>query len=238
MDLAVASPGVAGSSCSSCSSRHSLTERAPMPARIEHLHDREHALDLLDARIEFGLEAGADDIQRLAQVAVIIDRIDDRAADREIARVELRQFQLPQQVIAQRSGRSSRQTPAGGPHRRCRRRSMDSPPDRPIGRDQPSSITSTGGSSARRGGLGRGLGGRQLLVGAALGVLVLLEHDVGFEQLADVRLQLDGRQLQQPDGLLQLRRHRQLLAELELQRRLKHESCLRRCSRCLRYVIS
>jgi len=49
-----------------------------------------------------------------------------------------------------------------------------------------------------------------------------------FEQLADVRLQLDGRQLQQPDGLLQLRCHRQLLAELELQRGLKHKTCRRR----------
>ena len=83
MALALASPGVAGSSCSSCSSRHSLTERAPTPGRIEHLHDAEHALDFLHAGIELGLEAGADHIQRLAQIAVVVDRIDHRAADRE-----------------------------------------------------------------------------------------------------------------------------------------------------------
>jgi hypothetical protein len=43
-----------------------------------------------------------------------------------------------------------------------------------------------------------------------------LQHDVGFKQLADVRLQLYGGHLQQPYGLLQLRRHRQLLAHAQL----------------------
>ena len=34
-----------------------------------------------------------------------------------------------------------------------------------------------------------------------------------FERFADLRLQFEHRQLQQADGLLQLRRHRELLAE-------------------------
>jgi len=54
--------------------------------------------------------------------------------------------------------------------------------------------------------VGRGAEGLEALRG--LGVLVGLEHHVGFEQFADVRLQFQGRHLQQADGLLQLRRHR------------------------------
>jgi hypothetical protein len=49
-----------------------------------------------------------------------------------------------------------------------------------------------------------------------------LEHHIGFEELADVRLQLKSRQLQEPDRLLQLRGHRELLTQLQLQRRFQH----------------
>ena len=49
-----------------------------------------------------------------------------------------------------------------------------------------------------------------------------LEHDVALEQLADVGLQLERGQLQEADGLLQLRGHRQLLTQLELQGRFQH----------------
>ena len=62
------------------------------------------------------------------------------------------------------------------------------------------------------------LGGGDRLEGTgALGLFRGLEHDVRLEQLADVRLQLDRRQLQQPDRLLQLRGHGQLLTQLQLQ---------------------
>ena len=53
-------------------------------------------------------------------------------------------------------------------------------------------------------------------------VLFLLEHDVGLERLLHLRLQLEHGKLQQLDGLLQLRGHRKLLTELELQGRLEH----------------
>ena len=43
-----------------------------------------------------------------------------------------------------------------------------------------------------------------------------------LERFLDLRLQLEHGQLQQLDRLLQLRRHRQLLTELELQGRLEH----------------
>ena len=45
-----------------------------------------------------------------------------------------------------------------------------------------------------------------------------LEHGIGFERFLNLLLKIEGRQLQQPNGLLQLRGHRQLLAHLELER--------------------
>ena len=47
----------------------------------------------------------------------------------------------------------------------------------------------------------------------AAGLVLGLEHDVAFQRLADLRLEFQYRQLQQADGLLQLRGHRELLAE-------------------------
>ena len=49
-----------------------------------------------------------------------------------------------------------------------------------------------------------------------------LEHDVALERLADVRLQVECGQLQKANRLLELRGHRQLLTQPELQRRFEH----------------
>ena len=73
----------------------------------------------------------------------------------------------------------------------------------------------------------RGLGllgrGDERLEGPGdLGLFHGLEHHVALEQLADVRLELERGQLQKPDRLLQLRGHRQLLTQLQLQRRFQH----------------
>ena len=46
-------------------------------------------------------------------------------------------------------------------------------------------------------------------------VFLAFEHRVGVEGFLDFLLQVEGRQLQQANGLLQLRSHRQLLAHLE-----------------------
>ncbi len=58
-----------------------------------------------------------------------------------------------------------------------------------------------------------------------VGIFDGLEHHVALEQFADVGLQLEGRHLEQADGLLQLRRHGQLLTHTQLQRRFQHVSC-------------
>jgi len=61
-----------------------------------------------------------------------------------------------------------------------------------------------------------------------VGLLDRLQHDVRFEQLTDVRLQLESGQLQKADGLLQLRGHGQLLTQTELQGRFQHGGTVRR----------
>ena len=67
------------------------------------------------------------------------------------------------------------------------------------------------------GGRDRFRGGEGLERARGLGLFHGLEHDVAFEQFADVRLQFERGHLQEADGLLQLRGHRQLLTQLELQ---------------------
>ena len=92
-------------------------------------------------------------------------------------------------------------------------------------------MTSSGPGSSEFGGFAsfRGFGfrlarGRDLVERGEVDrvVLLLLEHDVGLERLHHLCLQLEHGQLQQLDGLLQLRGHRKLLTELELQGRLEH----------------
>ncbi len=57
--------------------------------------------------------------------------------------------------------------------------------------------------------LGRGLVAR---LGNVRQVLHL-EHDVLFERVLDLRIEVENRQLQQANGLLQLRRHGERLSE-------------------------
>ena len=78
----------------------------------------------------------------------------------------------------------------------------------PRGRRSPARPTRLASSSAR------GLG------------LLDLEHEVLVERRLDLRLQLHDRKLQQADRLLELRRHRQLLRQLQLQRRFQHANTL------------
>ena len=66
---------------------------------------------------------------------------------------------------------------------------------------------------------GFGLGGFE-----APGLVLGLEHHVALERFADLCLEFEDRQLQQADGLLQLRGHRELLAKFELQGWLEHSS--------------
>ncbi len=46
-------------------------------------------------------------------------------------------------------------------------------------------------------------------------VFLAFQHRIGFQGFLDFLLQIERRELEQTYGLLQLRRHRQLLAHLE-----------------------
>jgi hypothetical protein len=148
-------------------------------------------------------QRSADFLELVADVAVFVDGIDDRLADRGRARVEVLQFELPEQVVRQgflgtvglfefdirfrRSGRIGR---AGA---------LDVVPVRIVAEFRLGRLLALGRL--------RSLGGHWFLG---------LEHDVLFQRIANLGLQLHDRQLQQPDGLLQLRCHCQLLSQPQL----------------------
>ena len=62
--------------------------------------------------------------------------------------------------------------------------------------------------------------GSQLVVG----FFDQVQHGIGLDGLADLRLEFQGGELHQPDRLLQLRRHRQLLAHAQGKRLFHHSS--------------
>ena len=121
---------------------------------------------------------------------------------------------------------SCRDSPAESANSCCR--SSSSPvhgvsADPTLRSPQPSSRISTvfsvGGRSGSEVSAG---GGLTSTFCGGLGLLVRLEHDVALEKFADMRLKLERGQLEESDGLLQLRGHRQLLTQPELQRRFQH----------------
>ena len=180
-----------------------------MPARIERLHQLEHALDFGGVRGDFGQQRGGDVVERVGDVAVVVDGIDDGARDGELARREIGVFELADQVILQRQLRV-----VGD-----------------FGGALVVIAPGIGAGAALAPGVFDDFGfdddfGCRLRIDALLfrhrmrferferaGGFVFvhgLEHDVAFELLADVRLQLQRRHLQEADRLLQLRGHREL----------------------------
>ena len=83
---------------------HAFADRARADAgRIELLHELdEHLLDVFDRHENVRRQRCADRLEIVGQVAVVVDRVDDRLADRRRARVEVLELELPEQMIAQR----------------------------------------------------------------------------------------------------------------------------------------
>ena len=192
--------------------------------RIERLNDvREGGFDLGGLALDLGPQGVGDLLQRLRQVAVVADGIDDGARDGQLARRELRQLELPQKMFLQRL--------AGGVGEFLLPVIVIAAPGG-VGRSDaalaPALIQHLDGALARsfRGGFGRFRRRRVLqrrgVEAFLMAIVHRLQHDVGLEEFADMRLQLEGGQLQEPDGLLQLRGHRQLLTQPELQRGFQH----------------
>src|SRR6185437_15215094 len=190
--------------------------------RVEGLDTGKRRLDLGSVTVNLGPQCIGDLLQRLGEIAVIADGIDDGTSDRELPRLEPYQLELPEQILLQ------------GLTRRIGELLLAviviAAPGGFRGSDTliaPALIEHLDGALPRgRRRLDR-LGGRGILEGAGLETFLVpiihrLEHHIGLEELTDVRLQLESGQLQEPDRLLQLRGHRQLLTQLELQRGFQH----------------
>ena len=68
---------------------------------VELLHELdEHLLDVFDRHQHVGRERRADRLEVVGQIAVVIDRVDDRLTDGRRARVEILELELPEKMVA------------------------------------------------------------------------------------------------------------------------------------------
>ena len=153
---------------------------------------------------------------RVGEVAVVVDRIDDGARDGEVPRLEVGVFELPDEMILQRQrgvvgdfgGALVVVAPGVGARAAFAPVVFDD-----LGFD------GDFGSRLRVDALllRHRMGFERFELAGGFVFVHGLEHDVAFELLADVRLQLQRRHLQETNGLLQLRGHGQRLTQLQLQ---------------------
>ncbi len=203
-----------------------LGDRARADARrVELLDDGEHGLDARGVGPDVRGDRGGDRLRGLGQVAVVIDGVDDRAADRELLRRQVRELELPPEVVLQR---------VSGLVGEFRLALAGARPGRlGLGRGRLGPLVADLDDDVVLGGLAglrilAAFARQRLERGGGLAFLLELQQHVALERLLDLRQQLGRGQLQQPDGLLQLRRHRQLLADPELQGRFHHAAGLPR----------
>ncbi len=69
--------------------------------RIERLYVRQHLLDVRLRDGQVGAQVPGDLGGRQGEVAVVVQRVDDRLADPHLARIERADFELPDQVLVQ-----------------------------------------------------------------------------------------------------------------------------------------
>jgi len=170
--------------------------------------------------------------------AVVVDRVDDRLADELVHIAQGAHLQLPQQVLVQALAAGIAEVEAallaavaaGGAGLDVVVDVVPGAVDRQLVGDVLLAVhlpfaIDLGRRLGRLGSLTRVALPRLALVlpfaSGLVGVLFLalfgrLEHDVRLQRLLDLGLQLERGELQQADRLLQLRRHRQMLAEAEL----------------------
>src|SRR6266702_6044560 len=77
-----------------------FTHRArPDTWRVQRLDATQHRLNLRGVTFNLRPESVGDLFQRLGQVTVVADCVDDGARDRKFTRFELGELELPEQVI-------------------------------------------------------------------------------------------------------------------------------------------
>ena len=182
----------------------------------------EDALHFCGRRHNFRLQIARNLLKRLDHVAVVVNRVDDCGADAHFALVQPGHLELPRQMLLQRFSARVREIlrliVAAGPRRLRRASDLRIAPLRIVDQVDVGSGLFAIGLIARIGRRCARGGGFKLRLDdiAAFGTARFvfgLEHDVRLERLTNLGLKFEHRKLEQADRLLQLRRHRELLAE-------------------------
>ena len=198
--------------------------------RIETLQLAAHRFHFFGGGLQMGRQRGEHRVDAFAEVTIGIERVDQHGGDRLGARLHRREVELPQQVFLQGFGRrvlrlhaifvavagtAVAAAVAGGEI------------DRLVGADfrlgplRRFVVGVAGGGGATVEGVQRFEFVVVLAVGFGFvllqrGVFGKFQQRVALGELAQLGRQLQLRQLQKADGLLQLRRKSQLLIETEL----------------------
>lgn len=198
--------------------------------QAEAVHQFFHLLQVVVHIGQGGGELG----QRIFQVAVVVERLDQKAQHRHVLGRQAQRQRLAVQVLGQRGLRVRTiagiqlVVAVGGGHARRRLAT----PFAVVGRHIQAAIAVPAvglGACSLEVGIGRaglrgsladsitladpGVGARQAELLARRGLVVALQERVVVEHLLDFALQLQRRQLQQADRLLQLRREGQVLRD-------------------------
>jgi hypothetical protein len=191
-----------------------LGGRARAHARgLEILQVPQRDAELLGVDLGLRREQRRDLLQRLREIAILVERVDQHRDQRAVALADAGERELLVEVVAQRRRVGRRERAVGvvvvvrAPGGRGR---LGQPVLAPLGGLVGRGRLRLRGARARVARRGER--------GARLAFRVLaLEDRVLHQQALDLLVQLDRGQLQQADRLLQLRRQRQVLREPELQ---------------------
>src|SRR3954469_10209423 len=181
---------------------------------LEGLQMAQRDGEFFGLELGFGGEKRRDFFERLREVAVLVERVDQQLDQDAVSLAEVGERELRAQMVAQR----------------CRFRGAEiavtvlvviacaAPVRRDVGRPVGLGRRRLG---RRRGGAAagdRGLRDRLPHAAAVFLVILALERGVLHQQPVDLLVELDRRELQQADRLLQLRREGEVLREAELKR--------------------
>ena len=232
--------------------RERLAEAARAHARrLEALQVGERDRELLDLDAELLGKELRDLLERAAEDSVLVERVDERRDELPVALRQRQHAELLPQVVAQRRRRRLLRVEllvvvAGGRRAPVAVSAAAFVDEVDLARghaalggvrgvdrlvralvvgvgDAGRFRRVRGGPGDAPGGLrGAGLGSRTL---AILVVVALLEQRVLLQHPLDLGVELERRELQQSDRLLKLRRQREVLRELELERGLHREAC-------------
>ena len=199
-------------------------------SRFELLDAMQDGFDFIEFNVQFRIKGFEDFFEGFVQVALVVDAVDQGYADQTVGVGHRSQVQLPQQVALQAfTGRG-----AGGEvplvivvaWQAAGAGLVDVFPGSVHGQFVGNALTPVTvfqiiyglGSFLVGGLLNVGIGlllnvvGKGVCIVEVVAFFLALEHGVGLQGFLDFLLQIEGRQLEQADGLLQLRCHCQLLA--------------------------